>query len=297
MSNESVLLVPVYLNQRIVFDLVAMLQGGISTVTRVSETTQGRATTERDIGAGFGLTNAFASLLKIDLSATRREASADETAKASHDERVHTPASLFFELRGLLAKKGLLHHDSSTVPTPGMFLEFSATLRRNPVIEVLDALHQMMGMAALFSEPDPTPAGKHLKGGKAPKKATPLEQIEQFREMVRTGETIDLTAGGLQSGHRAVLTLESQYLNDPAMGDLVDGTFTVVGKVMRVLSEGEGSVSLIRKTALGRMPSAMLTSAFDGLNAMSEIQGFALPKVEWEIPAPVVQVLPVAIYT
>jgi len=31
------LLVPVYLNQRIVFDLVAMLQGGIATVTNVTE--------------------------------------------------------------------------------------------------------------------------------------------------------------------------------------------------------------------------------------------------------------------
>ena len=62
MSNEPTLLIPVYLNQRMVFDLVAMLQGGISTVTRVSETSQERSSTERNIGAAFGLSNAFASL-------------------------------------------------------------------------------------------------------------------------------------------------------------------------------------------------------------------------------------------
>ena len=32
------LIVPVYLNQRLVFDLLAMLQGGISTVTAINKT-------------------------------------------------------------------------------------------------------------------------------------------------------------------------------------------------------------------------------------------------------------------
>jgi hypothetical protein len=164
------------------------------------------------------------------------------------------------------------------------------------VIEVIDALHQMMSMAVLFTEPE-HPTGKHQKGSKAVHKKNPVEQIEQFREMLRTGDTIDLTTGPLRSGHRAVVTVESQYLNDPSMGDLVDGTFTVVGKVTRVLSGDEGAVSLIRKTALGRLPSSVLDQSFEGLNALSSLQGFSLPRIEWEIAAPVVQILPVAIYT
>jgi hypothetical protein len=280
-----------------VFDLVAMLQGGISTVTRVSETSVEQSSTERDVGAAFGLSNAFASLLKIDLSATRRQSSGDEAGRKSEEERVHTPASLFFVLRQLLAEKGFLHQDGGDPPRPGSFLEFSASLSRNPVIEVTDALHQMMSLAALFAEPEPPPASKHQKGAKLAPKKTVLEQIEAFREMLRTGETLDLTTGPLLSGHRAVVTLEAQYLNDPSMGDLVDGTFSVVGKVTRVLSTGDETVSLIRKTALGRMPGPMLHQAFEGLNALSTLQGFALPTVEWEIGAPVIQILPVAIYT
>jgi hypothetical protein len=38
MLKEDDLIIPVYLNQRIVFDLVAMLQGGIAAVTQVSQT-------------------------------------------------------------------------------------------------------------------------------------------------------------------------------------------------------------------------------------------------------------------
>lgn len=294
--TEQQLLIPVYLNQRVVFDLVAMLQGGISTVTRVSESNRTQSSLERDIGASFGLSNAFASLLKIDLSATRRQRGAEDSGHTSEEERVHTPASLFFALRRLLAEKQLLVADGGEAPTPGAFLQFSASLSRNPVIEVFDALHQLMRMAALFSQPQQPQVGKHQNPSKAPAQKSQLEQIEEFRESLRTGETMDLTTGPLRSGHRAVVTLEAQYLNDPSMGDVVDGTFTVVGKVTRVLASGEGAISLIRKTALGRLPSSVLDGTFSGLNALSSQHGFAFPKVEWEITAPVIQILPVAIY-
>lgn len=297
MGDESNLLIPVYLNQRVVFDLVAMLQGGISTLTRVSETSREESSTQRDVGAAFGLTNAFASLLKIDLSGTRRQSSADESARTSEDERVHTPASLFFVLRRLLAERNLLHRDGDTPPVPGTFLEFSASLRRNPVIEVIDVMHQMMSLAELFSEPEQAAIAKGNKNQKSLAKKRPVEQIEEFRETLRSGATLDLTTDPLDSGHRAVVTLEAQYLNDPSMGDLVDGTFTVVGKVTRVLSSNPGAISLIRKTALGRLPASTLSQMFAGFNALSTHQGFALPNIEWEIAAPVIQILPVAIYT
>ncbi len=108
MNDQPQFLIPVYLNQRVVFDLIAMLQSGISAVTRISETSQDRSSTNREIGAAFGLTNAFASLLKIGLSATRTQVSGSEAARTSEEERVHTPASLFFELHKLLSQKGLL---------------------------------------------------------------------------------------------------------------------------------------------------------------------------------------------
>ena len=124
MNGRSAPLIPVYLNQRILFDLVAMLQGGISTVTRVSETTQGRTSSANDVGASFGLPEAFASLLKINLAANRKGATSDETGRKSEEERVHTPASLFFELRNLLAEKNLLCQDGTSLRASVRFWSF-----------------------------------------------------------------------------------------------------------------------------------------------------------------------------
>ena len=296
--SETRLLIPVYLNQRIVFDLVAMLQGGISTVTRISETNMERANTDRQVGAAFGLTNAFATLLKIDLSANRKQSNSEEGARTSQEERIHTPASLFFELRTLLLEKGLLTEKLDEVRHMD-FVEFSASLHRNPVIEVVDAMREMMQLATIFApqaQESQTPKHKNSHPQKGLATTNPMEQIEQFGQTLRSGDTIDLTTNILESHHRAVLTVETQYLNDPSMGDLVDGTFTVVGKVIRVLKEGEGSVSLIRKTPLARLPAAVRQQAFSGLNALSKVQGFELPEVVFEIPGPALHVMPIAIY-
>lgn len=296
MTQTSQLLLPVYLNQRAVFDLVAMLQGGISTVTKISETAKELTSTDREVGAAFGLNRAFASLLRIDLSAKRRKMTDEESGRTSSEERVHTPASLFFVLRALLSERALLVQDTeSQVPESGQFLEFSAVLRRNPVVEVTDALHQMMSLAFIFFPPT---EAKHKKGQQlGTDQKAQLKQLEQFRDVLRSGDTIDLTTDPLRSGHRAVVTVETQYLNDPSMSDLVDGTFTVVGKVTRVIGEGEGSVNLVRKTALGPMPPAVLEQAFASLAVPLADQGFHLPNMTWRIDGPVIQLLPIAIFT
>ena len=299
-ENQPRLVVPVYLNQRMVFDLVAMLRGGISTITRVSESSQERSAAERSIGADAGLSNALASLLRINLSATGRGSSGTDAAIIAKEERVHTPASLFFVLRDLLVKKALLRRDGVDSLQVGTFLEFSARLSRNPVIEVIDALQQVMALASAFQNSESLEkrsSGKRQDRQGTSSFETTLQKIDQFRTTLRAGDTIDLTSAPLQSGHRAVVTLESQHLNDPSMGDLVDGTFSVLGKVTSVLAKGEGAISLIRKTPLAVLPTEVRENVSSGLNALSSGQGFGLPKIEWEIDAPVVQILPIAIYT
>jgi len=68
MAQSPDLILPVYLNQRLAFDLVAMLQGGIATVTRVSEAERETERSSAEVAGGFGLSQALSSLLKVNLS-------------------------------------------------------------------------------------------------------------------------------------------------------------------------------------------------------------------------------------
>ena len=91
-QDTTDLIVPVYLNQRVVFDLVAMLRDGIATVTKVMDTVDQSTVKEGEVGGTFGLNKALSSLLRVDLSGRASRAKTDAEQHVQSEERVHTPA-------------------------------------------------------------------------------------------------------------------------------------------------------------------------------------------------------------
>lgn len=145
------LLIPVYLNQRIVFDLIAMLQGGISTVTTMTKSEISKENSAEKIRASFGLSNVLSALLKIDLSGEKSNISGTDFSKQTSDERVHTSASLFYTLRNILFEKKMVIEDAESVKMkPGDLIEFKASLTRNPIIETMEAMAELMELAIIF---------------------------------------------------------------------------------------------------------------------------------------------------
>jgi hypothetical protein len=291
---ESRLPIPVYLNQRTVFDLLAMLQDGISQITTLTSSQSSTHNTNVGGRAAVGLASAFAGLFKIDLSAHASRAAGDTNAQSRSEERIHTPASLLFKLREMLAAKGMIQEDSANYcPEVGHFVEFATTLRRNPIIEMLDAILALAGMEAAFS----TPVAKRHKAPPANVETKKERgQLLAFREMLTVGGTVDIVGESLECGSHAVITVEEEFLSDPAMADLVDGNFTVLGKVVRVVESEEGAISLIRKTAISALPKQNLDTLILSFEVATSQHEFQLPKPRWEVGGPVFQVLPIAIY-
>ena len=291
----SDLIIPVYLNQRVVFDLIAMLQDGIAMVKKVSEAEQNSSAMSGEVGSSFGLNKAFSALFKVDFSGKVKGETGNQSQHSSDEERVYTPASLFYKLRQLLQEKGALENDGhGKAPKPGDIFEFNASLKRNPVIEVMDVVLEMLEMADMFTE-QPKQTGGKKRQNSAPTNNTKA-QIRSFADALKAGGTVDLTTDALSSRYRAVVTLETQYLNDPSMADLVDGTFSVLGKVVKSIPSSDRGVNLMRKTALSRLPEAELEKFMGLLQGLSGEQGFNLPQLEREIKGPVIHVLPIAIY-
>jgi len=293
--SEGQLIIPVYLNQRIVFDLIAMLRGGISTVTTVTKIDSSREDRVGKAKASFGLSNALSALLKINLSGEKSITSEEDSSQETSEERVHTPASLFYTLRKILFEKNLIKIDAESLKIqPGDLIEFEAVLTRNPIIETIEAMAELMDLATVFTEPH--------KGGKGKQKSETDEykkikkQMLSFIDTLKAGESIDLTTDILKSGYHTVLTLEIQYLNDPTMSDLIDGKFKVLGKVIKTIEDESESISLIRKTAMSKMPSPLLKQMFDTLSELSHKKNFNIPELKWEVKGPVIQVIPISIF-
>ena len=289
MVKSDDLIIPVYLNQRIVFDFVAMLQGGIAAVTQVSQTEKISETTSAEGSGTFGLSKALSSLFRIDFSGKATGKAECESKSAFSEERIHTPASMFIYLRALLREQGdLIQETEDMKPMAGNIIEFSAILKRNPLLETFDWMIESFDLFKPFA--DQKSKAKQESDVQKMKK-----NMETFVSTLRSGNMQDLTTTPLLSGHRCVITLEKQYLNDQSMSDLVDGTFKVVGKIIRVIEEDSGAISLNRNTALGRLPEGTMIGLREVFK-QPNFEGYKMPEFEWEIPGPVIQILPIAIF-
>lgn len=293
------LIVPVYLNQRLVFDLLAMLQGGISTVTSITKSDAAEKSSQEKISTTFGLSQALSSLLKIDLSGGKENSRNSSEEQTITQERIHTPASLFYELRIILQDNKILKNisDEST-PHPGDIVEFEAYLNKNPIIETMDSMIEIMDMVIVFESDNGNSNSKNPKTTKTqPNENQKIKsQMMAFSEKLKSGGTIDLIAKNTKNRHAAVITIESSFLSDLTMSDLVEGKFKVLGKVIRSLESPDESISLLRKTALSKMPTEAVMGALYHLRLLQESQGFVLPNLETEIFGPAIQIIPIAIY-
>lgn len=285
------LIVPVYLNQKLVFDLVAMSQGGIATVTKVSESEKKSNVEDQKASATFGLSDAFQSLLKINLSVSKSNQITDGSSSTKAEDRVHTPNSLFFSLRNWLVEEKKLKMHEGDLPCPGDFIEFEASLKRSPLIVGIDAVTKLMELSEVFKPKQAIKGNKPKTSGHGGL----AKQLNSLSASLKEGGSRDLIADDLQKGYKAVLTVEEQFLNDITMSDIVDGTFKVVGKVIRVVPEQSDSISLLRKTPLAYAPDVIgrLLNAFEKLDDGV----FTMPEMQTEIKGPVIQVLPIAIYS
>lgn len=297
-------IVPVYLNQKIVFDLLAMLQDGISTVTTVTQTTTDSETDQQRVSAGFGLGAALSTLIKVGLSGDMSNLNSSEESTTSSEARVYTPASLFFQLRNLLNQKGYISSNLQSLPQPGEFVEFEGSLKRNPMIETLDSFSEIGELATSFNDSQKSNqqrgknSGRQQQGEKNPASEDEkvLRQIRRLRDSITKEDTMDIIARNVNGDLSIVITLEVGFLNDPRLSDLVDGQFKVLGKVINVIQSDSDSISLLRDTALNRVPQQFLDEFSLAIDQLIRRDGFNLPNLEWEVKGPAIHILPIAIF-
>ena len=302
--SASDLPITLYLNQRLTFDLLAVLKGGFSSFSTVQTTSSGETTTNAQGKAQIGVSNVFA-FLGVDLGAQGSQQSGHKKSENTTEEIVHTPASLFAQLRKDIHDRKLVRFLSPALPIkdvrPSDFVEFEATLRRSPMIDILDTFEALVPLIQLADEGSSQTANRSGESGKVkPSKGSQKQnanpamkkQIDLIKSAVTAEGAQDFIAeiGGL----RIVLTTEQDYFIDPSMNDIIDGTFRVFGKATRVVSDDTQSISLFRKTALGRFKAITETLG----PAMEHLQdaGFSGP-IETAIPGPTMQVIPIAIFS
>lgn len=283
--DEDLLTIPIYLNTKIVFDMVATIENGFAEVTNI-QTTSG-SSKENQIMANIGTENTF-SLFNIGLRAER--ADANNQNRIETEERTHTPVSLYQHLKYLLEQNELIKSEDAELKV-GDFVELNGTLRLNPIIDLLSNMQVLFGVYKNVDDNSNNKKGNNPRNYLSNNKTDAL--LNSLINAFKTEGNVDVICK--TKNMDIILQTDTDYFLKKNINEIIDGEFKVLGKIIRICCEKDESISLLRNTSFSLFKQEKLSSILkfaDSDNSLNEDK----INMKIEIASPTMLVVPIAIY-
>ena len=280
-----------YLDKEKTFDLLAIIEGGFSHLaTRETQTSTSSLT--ESISNAAAILGLFSPFIDISLGRSSLRSSDDARHQLTRENLVHTAVSLFARLRNELHRRDLVVEIQSTTDlkdvSAGDFVEFQATFQRSKFDEVMDLMNAFAPLLAAFGVGRPAVSTEQT---------SPDVSSEQIKPMidVLSGEGLGYLVASV-GDMRFVVTVRDDHFIDPNINDVLDGTFRVFGKVVRVIMDENGgeTINILRSSPLSR-----ISTGHDALASMSsDLAGVGSQDAlkDTVINGPTIQVIPIAIF-
>lgn len=290
--SHTQLMVPVYINEKIVLDMLAIIEDGFSMVSQVNSSEQ-KESTSGQIGSVNATTSLLNKLLKIDLKGDISHTGNVGESENISKEKVHTNVSLLSKFRTTLESEKLLDTTSDISNTKiGSFIELEGELQKNPLIDYMDKIIDMFRMVDIFSD-EPDLGNKKNASLQKKKESQIIKQIKEFSAELKHSGTIDFILSG--SNGTIVLSAQEQYLENDNISEIIGGKFKILGKVIAICKDSSESIDLLRKTTLSVLTDEILADFF-AVFKNDDMKQFNLPELVTKIKGPAMIVIPIAIY-
>ncbi|MBB5130566.1 hypothetical protein HNP84_000254 [Thermocatellispora tengchongensis] len=303
---------PLYLDTQMMVSFLAFLDGGVAFETEaIDRTTKGREI--KGEGGGKFKIPSIGSFFGGEANANLLASGKSEDSSEYKAARQHTNASLFNFLYSYL------HDDEQIVTidkpehidslTPGQLVEISGRYVGNPLEDILAFIAQILpyldemsngGKGATSSarrrSGNPAKRGTNQAPEQALESASSTQEELTKKLLIKMRQDLDESPVHdvlleTPSNIKAVLTVSSLYFDTTINEYLRAGEFTTLGKVTRVLGEGE-TINLTRRTVMGVTGSDEARQVILSMNNTGLNLGASDPIVN----APAVQILPMAIF-
>ena len=279
------LIIPVYINEKIVLDMLAIMEDGFSMVSQINYT-ENNSVQKADAEISTS-TTLLSKLLKIDVSGGLSHEGNRGQNENIIKEKVHTNVSLLSKFRSFLVEQKILKSDLDfSKMQVGDFIEVEGELQKNPIINYMDSFIDLFRMVDIFTEQPQTKKSK-------PREDETVTQIKSFAEELKHSGTIDFILSDEKG--TTVLSVQEQYLANDNISEIIGGHFKVLGKVISICKEDTENIDLLRKTSLTILQEDLLNDMFSGFKT-EDMKQFNLPELKTKIISPAVIVIPIAIY-
>lgn len=295
--KKEELLIPVYLNEKTVLDMLAIIEDGFSMVSEINTANQVITSTDVKAGGGISTKALLDKLLKIQLEGSfERNKTKDDSSNVKL-EKVHTNVSLLSKFRTELIENELLMCKAGEPLniekiSTGDFIELEGELQKNPMIDIFEQFIDMFRMADIFSE-KPELGSKKANSIKKNEDNAIVKQIKMFLGELKHTGTVDFI---LESDDGTlVLSAQEQYLENDNISEIIGGRFKVLGKVIKICNDDNDSINLLRKTTLKILDQNSMEDFLSVFKA-EDLGIYNLPELRTEIKGPAAIIIPVAIY-
>jgi hypothetical protein len=291
MENKKSMILPVYLNQKAVFDFLAIIEDGFTQIRSVERKENSENMIGSQVESSIGTGNAF-GLFSLKLGAKLKGNNTQQDQQIVSEERIHTPTSLFAKLLLHLEENNLLKDvscvsDFDKIET-GNFLRIKGIISVNPLIKAFDSMFHMINMISSMNV-------KGAGGTSASEIKKTTEQIKKFNENMKVAGLIDLLQRNA-NGFDAVSQADIRFFENENIGILENGEYTVIGKVIKVATEETEPINLLRNTSLsaaGDLLIDQLLSVFQTEDMKKS--GISIPAIKSRVLTGVL-LIPIAIY-
>ena len=201
--NKHSLEIPLYLNQKIVFDLLASINDGISQVTKIRTASRSNGEIEAGVDADLGNKNIF-TLMAVKLKGKV----GTEKNNEQEQEKIHTPSSLFNNLKDRLFKDKMVKKVTNNLNgiQAGEFVEVTGVLKINPLISMMENMIQLMELATAVNGDGTGKKGIDFldfldsKGVRFSDVADGKMTLDEFMDILTLDDCINLLGGQPNTG-------------------------------------------------------------------------------------------------
>lgn len=289
--SSKYLILPVYLNQKVVFDLLAIIENGFSQIRSIEKKENNEDSLDSEIESSIGTGNTF-GLFGLKLGAKLKGSNTQQDQQTVSEERIHTPTSLFEKLLEHLEDNGLLKDVSKEsdikLMETGDFIRVKGTVSVNPLIKAFDSMYHMINMVASIS-------GKGSGNNSSGDIKKVSDQIKKFNDNMKVTGLIDLLQRN-ENGFDAVSQADIRFFENENIGILENGEYTVIGKVIKIATEDTEPINLLRNTSLSAAGDLLIDQMLSGFQTEDiKKSGINIPRITSSVQKGIL-IIPIAIY-
>ena len=280
------MILPLYLNQRFIYDILAVKNDGFTEFFEIKDKDQKNMEMKGKIDGSFGTNNKF-SLIQANMNTSLNSEMMNNRNNEKSYRKTHTPTSLFMKAYSYLQEeeqiKIINNKEEIKNLRCGDFVQIESSVKFTTLIDMLEIMKKEIELTKLFQSFDPSNSDKSL------------ESLTYIRDGLENLLKVDEkgTKYGIANldGVDIPIKLYKNYFVNGDYSEISHGKFVIIGKVIEKVEENEG-INLIRENSVG----VFKQDIYEELrNSAKKIPIIELDKVQDTVKGATIVIMPLTI--